>query len=307
MNSEYRLPLIIQREIRDLELANQSSLDWIEHNPDDSIIKELILQSEERKKLLLLELQESLQHYRYSYFKYAFKISDLLNISTLIEQLSAFSGVINKTASVICGTSRTEIPLYLNAVVQSSFGLMLSTKNDNDLLGGLPVQVFDKFFEILSGLDTRTIDILDLFAGNKELLRAYRAFFKNTLKCGYEIEFSYGNFRKTQEVKALLSKEQLSVFYKQLADYEENVLNVETIEGTIQGVDLIHRSILVVPHTQKSAVIKIFFDEDRLVCLKSLLGEEATIRYEDLVSFDPERNIQTKIKNLIYVELLENP
>lgn len=299
MNSDFRYPCIIQKEIRELELANQSAYDWAETHPDDTIIKELISQSSERKTILLCELEKSLKIHKSSYLKYAFKADDVVNVSTIITQLSAFTEVINKTASAICNSRDFKMPLYLNTVVQSSFGLLLSTDNDDDLFGGIPVRAFDKFFEILTGLTSPSEELYKLFMSNEELLRAYRKFFKNSLTSEYDIEIAYGSYRNDFESKSFLSKKQLNIFYTKLADYEKNTLETESIEGSVQGVDLIHHSILVVPSTQKSAVIKIFFPEDMLDTIKPLLGQKASLVFSNQAIYDVEKNINRHNKTLI--------
>jgi hypothetical protein len=302
MSTELRQPEVIQKELREFDLANQSALDWLENNPDDNIVKELVNQYYERKDFLINELEESLSHYRHSYLKYAFKVDKVVSIATISKQLSALSNVINKTASAISKKKNTEIPVFLNTVYQSSFGLMLSMDNDDDLLGGLPVQVFDQFFEIMAGLSCNSENLLNLFLGNEELLRGYRRFFKDVLACSYDLDIKYGSHRGAQEMRELLSQEKLSTYYQRLANYEENISDIESIVGDVCGVDLLHKSMLVVPHSRESAVIKIFFPEDMLEDVKPLLGCEAVIKYEDNSEFEADKNSYLKRKNLIFIK-----
>ena len=108
-----RQPEIITREIQDLDKICLNTKELSLQFPNDNILRLNIEQSEFRKENLIIELDESLQFYGRHSLKYIFKdIKEKIHLDILLENLSSFKVLIDKTLEKVTDGKSNHLPIY---------------------------------------------------------------------------------------------------------------------------------------------------------------------------------------------------
>ena len=298
-----RRPNVIKQEIRELELSSLSSKEWLNEHPDDKLIELLLKQDSARKSNLVKELESSYSYYRRHFFNYSIKTDNNVDIVNLSESLNSFSKVITDTLRLVSNSTKS-MPLYFDTVVQSSFGIVLSTDWDSELIGTSYEQTFNKFFDIIENLtkhnDTEddTEHLLSLFFNDKTLMQRYRTFYRGIAYHGCSVDLRWGGFFKIHKRSHLIDHNKASKIYKKLSDIDKPLIEDVKVTGSIQGISLIDKSLQFVPHQKEGTRIKLLFDESFKEQLKPLLGEIAEITYRIQTEYDEIKDKMTTKKFL---------
>jgi hypothetical protein len=311
MNNQYqepRNPETIKKELRDLELTNLSSKEWLISHPNDNLISLLLEQYGMRKELLFKELEESCRYYRRHQFTYAIKTEDNVEVSDLSYLITSFKNAVAATLNSVFSEDKS-IPLYFDDVIQGSFGVLLSTAWDAELIDTKFEITFNKFFDIIDSLQNiQEIDnkrILESFSGNKVLLRKYRTFYRSIAASAHSINLEWRSFNIGNKREFFIDYKSATAIYSTLSNWEHLKPEVIKVTGSIQGVSLIGQTLQFVPYKKEGAMVKIYFNDDFKESLKHLLGETATITYQVSEQYDSENDVIISRKTLI--SILDNP
>lgn len=303
-----RDPQTIKQELRELELASFSSKEWLNSHPSDNLVAILIQQDEQRKKRLLKELERSYSYYRYHHFIYAIKTTDKVEISNLSHLLTSLNGVVNATCNSISANIKS-ISLYFDTVIQSSFGVLLSTDWDTELIDSSIERTFNKFFDIAGNLqDTvgfANEEVFALFDNNKNLMQKFRTFYLGIANYESSISLSWGGFLQNQKRHSTIDRQEALQIYKKLVDLESPICEDVKVSGSIQGISLIDQSLQFVPHKKEGARIKLAFDKRFEEYVKPLLGEVAEIIYRISTEYDEQNDRMITSKELIEIVSLK--
>ena len=302
-NDRPREPEIIKQELRELELSMTSSKEWLLANSDDKLIQNLITQDEYRKEQLHFELEESYRYYHYHFLKYAIKTEDSVEISSLNNLLSAFKGVLNTTLEHLRGKNKN-LNLYFDAVYQGSFGILLSTDQDDFLLAGEIEETFSSFFDSIEKLNTYQLnaDVLNIFDKNKPLMRKYRTFYRSITTAESPVEISWGSHLSKSSNKYEINNIKAKNMYKILGDADHPETQEIIESGTIQGISLIDKTLQFVPSKKEGTKIKLDFSKEFCNQIKSLLGESAKIKYKIVTAYDEVKDRIITTKSLLEFE-----
>ncbi len=218
-----RRPELIKKELRELELSSSSSKEWLLSHPEDKLVLLLLEQDKILKDSLISEFEESCKYHRRHILNYSIKTEDNVDIYSLSNLLSSFNKVITATLNHIPGKIKT-IPLYFDSVVASSFGIVLSTDWDPELIDTSYEKTFKKFFDIISKLDktdnTPNDDLLSLFSEDKNLMRKYRSFYRGIAYYNSSVGLKWGGFLEDKKREHLIDYKVASKIYKSLADLD---------------------------------------------------------------------------------------
>jgi hypothetical protein len=198
------------------------------------------------------------------------------------------------------------MPLFFDTVVQSSFGIILSTDWDSELFDTSYERTFNKFFDIIKGLTeyshSERDDLLSLFSDDKELMQKYRTFYRCIAYHGCSVDLKWGGFLKEHKRFHLIDHNNALKIYKKLSDIDKPEIEDVKVTGSIQGISLIDKSLQFVPHQKEGTRIKLSFEEAFKNQLKPLLGEIATIIYRIKTEYDESKDKITIKKFLIKIE-----
>ena len=299
-----RKPEIIREELRELELSTASSREWLREHPADKIVALLVEQDEIRKSELIKELEESYKYHRCHQLTYSIKTEKSVDIKNLSNLLSSFDSVINATLNKISSKVKS-LPLYFDTVVQSPFGVLMSSDWDSELFDTSIERTFIKFFDIIdflsAKLDSNDEDLIEQFFEDKGLMRKYRTFYRGISYFNNSIEIRWGGFLGKGERKKLIEHNDASNIYKRLTDLERPVADDFEVTGSIQGISLLDQAIQFVPHQKEGTIFRITFDKRFTEKLKPLLGEIATIAYRVTTEYDEVKDKTVTRKILLKI------
>jgi hypothetical protein len=294
-----RTPEIIRAEILDLESAGLSSKQWLVSHPNDRVVSLLVEQDQNRTRQLLQELEDSLRQHRRHQFVYSIKTDGKVEISDFGYLVSSFKGAIAATSDTV--STKAEMPLYFEALVHGSFGVLLSTDWDPELIATRTQRTFTTFFEILNALQDGGLPMPTVLSSNKPLLRKYRTFYRSITTCNYPIQLTWRSFDKEERRETLITESAASRIFRFLANTERPQLEDVQVTGSVQGVSLIDLTMQFVPFRKEGTRIKVFFDGSFREKLRHLLGETATIVYRVSEDYNPDDDTTISRKTLLRV------
>ncbi len=300
-----RKPKIIRQEMRELDRSAVSSKQWIEKNPDDEIVKILVDQYKLRKTHLSQELKDSYKAHRKHSILYAVKTKFGVEIQNLSELLSTFGNVINSTLKKLPNTQEVDsLNLYFDTVVESSFGVLMSTDWDSELIGTSIERTFNRFFDILDTLENDPeIDddiLMSDFLIDKTLLSKYRTFYRGISSYNQSIHISWEG-HAIQNRSFNIDPKMATNAFKKLIEFDQPISDDFEVTGSIQGISLINKSLQFIPHKREGAMIKLYYDESLNDQIKPLLGEVATIKYKVSVEYDAAKDKTKTKKSLLKI------
>lgn len=286
-----RIPELIKRELRELESTSLSSKEWVQSHPRDTLVSFLIEQDKTRRDSLLSELEESYIFYHQHQISYAIKTDDRVEVSEFSSLITSFKNAVTATLNDIF-PGNNSLPLYVDTIFQSSYGVLLSTEWDSELISTKIEGAFNTFFNVVRSLGNNPNDLesdpLVTFFNNKLLLRRYRTFYRTISSCERTVNLSWRSFNIINKREFSIDPASASNIYSKLSNWQHPEPESIQVTGSIQGVSLIDQTIQFVPFKKEGAKIKIYFDDQFKEQLRHLLGETATIIYVVTEDYHPE-------------------
>ena len=306
MSEERRIPELVQAELRELTEVNSGIAAWVRENPTDRTMLLLKEQNDYRLQLLLDELEDSFAFFGHSVLSYRFVAACNLEITNITRHLNSLQVVISKTLSMLQNKDNCQLPLYFSTVFQGSTGIILSSAAEpGQLLPGFAEETFSTFFKILSALQSHQ-NIDDIFQGNRMLLRAYRSFFKelkNTV-CPVDLSAKLSVRQDKIHISEINQEIALSV-YTDLANYEKDNSITATVTGNVVAINLIDKTIQIIPNSRNGVQIKLYFDNIPQEKAMNALGKGVEIQYREDTNFDIETNKISVEKHILSLQRIE--
>lgn len=301
-----RLPEIITREIQNLDKIVLSSKDLLLQFPNDEILRLNIEQTEFRKSQLLQELENSLDKYGQHSLKYIFKgIQDKIKLETLVDGLSSFKGLIDKTFEKISNGKSNHLPVYFNTVFSGSYGIQLSTPFEEKLFDHDYEKSIDETVTIISDLiqsDENEINqtLQRDFGDNRTLLNKYSLFFKKIHQSNEPVSIIWKSpiTQKKKEVTVL--PDRAKVLYNIFSKKEEKEETIELI-GILKGLSLLRYRVEFLKDVEGKDVITAKFDESLSEEVKDSIDRYVIAQFNMTIIYNELKDEEEKKYELISI------
>lgn len=299
-----RRPELIQEHIRHLDRLNNVTVNAVKEDPEHYGLQLLMRQNAYQKEKLVAELRESIRHHHSHVLSYIFKTKprEAMKLDTM---LSGLAGLRDLVKQAYYGISGKELPLNFETVFQSSFGVMLSTPPDGELLQSKYSTALQDVVQTIQKIGHEEADIKQIinkkFHGNRKAAKRYADLFKNIHESGCPVEIIWTNIiGDTEEVA--ISVNQAKFIHGVFLEHGKKEPYEETVRGSIKGISLLDNTIQFKrsdTSSKKDQVIKARFPDELASKAKSLFDKtvEATfyIEIEYVEATDQEKAIKTLI------------
>lgn len=303
--ADIRKPDEILEEIKTIDkIMMKSNLLYIDY-PKDEFLKISIQQAQYKKEVLVEELELSLRKNNRHSINIIFdeRISDL-DIDYFTSTLNSFRGLASKAYEFVNKKHQEKLPLYFNTVFQSSFGILLTTSFEPNLIleeyGEALRFIFESFDELNKADNSRMQWIVkEQFGGNIKLTRRFSTFYKAMLESGKDFKLSWIPPKK-EKFTINISKEKISSIFSLLKENEIFEEGTITYKGIIKGLSLISFKIEFVRSDKPKEILKAKFDKKLAESVKKNLDKVIECKFK----FVSELNEITEEEKKHY-ELLE--
>jgi hypothetical protein len=281
MEDSPRKPESILQEINDLRSIYNQGSELFGKHPEDATLQLLIAQDESRLQELSQELTYSYLHFRRHTVKLVFKnVKEYgsIPIEQLTSTLSIFGKLIDAVSKQVLG-SPTPLGLNLSTIFAGSFGVLMNTDYDDELISKFGAMA-TSLFEYLDKLNTTEPNKLSQFistklAFNKKIIRAFRNYFQIQSDYLNDIELEWSDPElKTNQV--YIDHQTSFRIYNLLKTFEGFPEVAVEKTGTIRGISLIKHSIEFVPEDQHR-LIRAHFDKSLDETVKPFLDRRAQV------------------------------
>lgn len=236
--------------------------------PNDNILRLNVEQSDFRKKNLIEELDKSLQYFGQHSIKYIFKdVQEKIALDILIENLSSFKELIDKTLEKVTLGKNNYLPVFFNTVFSGSYGIQLSTPFEPKLLDHDYEKAINETVKIITDLVVANEDQLKEilrkdFGDNRKLLNKYSLFFKKLQLANKKVEIVWTSPNTNESKLVEIEPSKAKILYSAFSQKEKSEETVQLI-GILKGLSLIRYKVEFVTDPDGNEFITAKFD-DRL-------------------------------------------
>jgi len=301
-----RQPELITREIQDLDKIHLSAIELSLRFPNDNMLRLNIAQIENRKQILINELEKSLRHYGRHSIKYIFcELKETIRIETLLEHLNSFKNLIDKTFEKVTLGKQNSLPVNFNTVFSGSYGIQLSTPFEEKLLDHDYEKALGQVMETLSNLVSSTDEKLNKviekdFGENRKLLNKYSLFFKKVHQNNQKIQIVWDS-PITNKVKSIvIEPEKAKILHSQFSQKEKSEETIELF-GILKGLSLIRYKVEFVKDAEGSDIITAKFNESLSEEVKDALDKYVIARFKVSIEFNEIKDEVEKKYELISI------
>lgn len=297
---KHRNPDTITSEIHDTQTILMDVREALKTDPQEQSLHFILMQENRQVERLSIELEKALASQRKHVLKYAIDTnSTRVAIDTISELMAGFQDFITRAYQGIAGKGKTPLPLYLNTTYKGSFGLLLNTDTDDNLMYSYYSEtlefVFSSIEEMAKCHDKKQIhDFLETtFKNDQKLIGRFKEFYHSISKSGNGIKLEwishYVNSQQPQKVK--VSYEQAKFYYETL--HVKDSEDPEPVEytGDLKGVNLLSREmeLLINESTSIKAKFKKIHDRE----IESNFNQHCTIRFNKITKYNHATDVET--------------
>ena len=299
-----RQPEIITKEIQDLDAISLKGKELSDQFPQDNILRLNVSQAENRKKNLLIELDESLQYFGRHSLKYIFKdIQEKIKLETLLENLSSFKGLIDKTFEKVTSGKKNHLPIYFNTVFSGSYGIQLSTPFEEKLLDHDYEKAIDETITIINDLtnsdEEELKEILTKdFGKDRTLLNKYSLFFKKIHQTDKRVELEWNSPNTKKIKKVLIEPSKAKVLHNIFSQKQKSEETIELI-GVLKGLSLIRYKVEFVKDVEGKEYITAKFNESLSEEVKDLIDRYVFAKFKVSIEYNEMKDEEEKKYELI--------
>lgn len=299
-----RLPEIINKEIQQLDTICLNAKELSLQFPHDNILRLNLEQSEFRKNTLMNELDESLKYFGRHSLKYIFKdIQDKINLNTLLENLSSFKGLIDKTFEKVTNGKSNHLPVYFNTVFSGSYGIQLSTPFEEKLLDHDFEKAINETLTIVSDLTTsdeqQLKEILAKdFGDDRKLLNKYSLFFKKIHQSDKKVEIVWTSPNTNQIKKVEVEPQKAKLLHSIFSQKEKTQETIQLI-GILKGLSLIRYKVEFVKDIDGKDFISAKFDEGLSEEVIDLIDKFVIAKFKVTIEYNEMKDEEEKKYELI--------
>lgn len=299
-----RQPEIITKEIQDLDAISLKGKELSDQFPQDNILRLNVSQAENRKKYLLIELDESLQYFGRHSLKYIFKdIQEKIKLETLLENLSSFKGLIDKTFEKVTSGKQNHLPIYFNTVFSGSYGIQLSTPFEEKLLDHDYEKAIDETLTIINDLtnsdEEQLKEILTKdFGKDRTLLNKYSLFFKKIHQTDKRVELEWNSPNTKKIKKVLIEPSKAKVLHNIFSQKQKSEETIELI-GVLKGLSLIRYKVEFVKDVEGKEYITAKFNESLSEEVKDLIDRYVFAKFKVSIEYNEMKDEEEKKYELI--------
>ena len=282
MMKQYRDPDIVTEELHETQLIIEEIKRALEKVPDDVATHLMLAQEEQELARLTKELEEALTHQRRHTIKLAMQTyATKYRADKLSDILDGFQELLNRSLQVVKGGGKkSAVPLYLHTTYRGSFGLMMSTQNEESLFGESEkaiAYVFDTFAlmdEVFQADSTASDEeLLKHFKNDPKLIAKAKKFYKSIADTEDDVKLEWGSYEK-ESVKVSISNTTAKRFYAYLKKKSDEVIKDVKITGVVKGVSLLKNEIDIVK--EDKSVITASFEDELSDVVSGLMNEKIT-------------------------------
>lgn len=294
-----RQPDLITKEIQHLDTICLNAKELSFQFPHDNILRLNVEQSEFRKAALMAELEESLQYFGRHSLKYIFKdIQEKINLGTLLENLSSFKSLIDKTFEKVTNGKSNHLPVYFNTVFSGSYGIQLSTPFEEKLLDHDFEKAINEILTIISDLtisdEKQLKEILTKdFGDDRKLLNKYSLFFKKIYQSDKKVQIVWTS-PNTKEIKKVEIDPQKAKFLHSIFSQKEK--SEETLEliGILKGLSLIRYKVEFVKDIEGKEFITAKFNEALSEEIIDLIDKFVIAKFKVTIEYNEMKDEEEK-------------
>lgn len=306
-----RKPELIQEQIRHLDRVTHSIQQASTNSPEHFGLKFLLQQDTYQKEQLVAELRESIRHHRGHVLSYIFKTKPLeaMKLDTMLSGLSGLRDVVRQSCYAACGQ---DLPLNFETVFQGSFGIMLSTPPDGELIQTKYQTALKNVLQTIDQVSKDDADIKTIihkqFHNNRKAASKYSTLFKNISESDHTVEISWIDITgDVEEVSIATDKakkiHEVFLEHGKKEPYEENLV------GHIKGVSLLDNSIqfqVADKDKKRKKVIKARFPEDLSQAVKESFDKKIEAVFYVEVEYNEATDQEKFVRTLISTSNFEN-
>lgn len=302
-----RLPEIITREIQNLDKIILSSNELLKQFTKDDILRLNVEQAEHRKNELIIELDASLEFYGQHSIKYIFQgIQDKIKLETLIDSLSSFKGLIDKTFEKVTKGKNNHLPVYFNTVFSGSYGIQLSTPFEEKLLDHDFENAISETIGIVSDLisaDENQIKetLQNEFGDNRTLLNKYSLFFKKIHQSNEPVKIEWNSPITNSKKEVVVEPEKAKFLYSYFSQNNETQETIELI-GILKGLSLIRYRVEFLKDVEGKEVITAKFDEKLSEEVKDSLDRYVIAQFSVTIKYNEVKDQEERKYELISIK-----